>query len=129
MTRTELIATVKEVNYRTMNKWSNLYHCSADYREIYINGKCYTVLRSYSTLVALYSPRTGTVYEFDYYSATTTQHVYKFAKLMQADRITRLHKNSTGTIEVNFYEHDFKPTKQEWQNVLDTDYSIEIETI
>ena len=41
------------------------------------------VLRSYSTNVAFYSTRTKRVYVFDYYSATTTQHCYKFYRWLK----------------------------------------------
>ena len=125
MTRTELI---KMTNNATQIKETRLANCSA-----YIvlaeleNGRAVDILKSYRTLVAIFSRRTGTLYVFDYYSATTYQHIYKFAKVMSADRITWLYERSDSVVTTNINYKDFKATKQERKNLKETDYSIEIE--
>lgn len=48
------------------------------------------VLMSYATFVAYYDVETHTVVVFDSYSATTTQHVWKFIKTMNHEYVVTL---------------------------------------
>ena len=78
MTKTELI---DKMNIACENGISHrLLTCKAWWIEDIDSGA--VALVSYRTLVAVYWH--GTVWEFSYYSNTTTQHVRKFARLMDA---------------------------------------------
>lgn len=95
MYKTELINKVLEA-YTLEVKLSEtqLNSCQAWLTNVFINGKRYFILRSYNTLVAVYSCMTDIVYVFDYYSSTTCQHVSKFTKLMRADKRINLYADS-----------------------------------
>ena len=65
----------------TIDRTERLNYCKADicycdYSEFF--KCCPILLRSYSTLVALYIPTTDRLFVFDYYSPTTCQHIAKF---------------------------------------------------
>lgn len=64
------------------------------------------LLKSYDTIVAIYNPSVGTLYVFDYYSATTTSHIWKFARKSGAARITWLYRRHDNVIETVLAEHD-----------------------
>ena len=121
MTRSELVKFANETaeNYSSWH-WKKLYKCSAEYLEL---DNC-VILRSYWTIVAIYKPSTSTVFEFDYYSTTTSQHVRKFAKILGASRLTKLHKDSTRIIEQGFskYVNTYKLNADEWKRVIDSDF-------
>lgn len=61
--------------------WTHLNYCQASYA--FTSGR-YIVLKSYNTVVAAIDTRDGVCYDFSRwvygYTATTTQHIYKFAK-------------------------------------------------
>lgn len=65
----------------TIDRTERLNYCKADicycdYSEFF---KCSPILlRSYSTLVAVYIPTTDRLFVFGYYSTTTCQHIAKF---------------------------------------------------
>lgn len=102
-----------------------LYHCNARYFSIEVNGHPFTVLQSYSTNVALYSERTGTLYVLDRYSPTTTQHVWKFARYIGAVRLTRLFRSSVPYIEEvvkSAYTISIKLTAKQWRDIESIDY-------
>ena len=125
MTRTELIIMI---NSAESVKSERLYKCSATVLLAELsNGRAVDILQSYATRVAIFSRRTGTVYALDNYSATTYQHIYKFAKLMNADRITWLYDRSDHVITTNFHGHDYVTVARERRQLLECDYSIEIE--
>ena len=59
-----------------------LYHCNAGVlRPKY--GNQFLILKSYNTRVGIADFNTNTFYLFGYYSATTTQHAYKFIKWLK----------------------------------------------
>ncbi len=62
--------------------WTPLNHCRAGF--LFTTSGHYIVLRSYSTVVAAVDTRDGVCYDFSRwvygYTATTSQHIYKFAK-------------------------------------------------
>lgn len=61
--------------------WTRLNSCQAGYT--YTISENYIALKSYSTVVAAIDCRDGICYDFSRwvygYTATTTQHIYKFA--------------------------------------------------
>lgn len=69
------------LNNLTIDRTERLNYCKADicycdYSEFF---KCHPILlRSYSTIVAVYIPATDRLFVFDYYSPTTSQHLAKF---------------------------------------------------
>lgn len=130
-TRTQLIEAVDHYSASRTSNLTRLKSCKAWFYRIEIEDQLYTVLQSYATPVALYSPRTGTVYSFDRYSATTTQHLHKFAQLMEASRITKLYRDSTRCVEValNEYANTVKLTAAQWRTVIGNDFQGYIETI
>ena len=68
-------------------------------------------LRSYSSIVAVYW--CGTVWEFDRWSNTTTQHVRKFARLMDAP-VVSLYRRS-GMRLSDYWLHE----NCDWSDVID----------
>lgn len=87
------------------------------------------ILRSYSTIVGIYSYRTGTFYAFGTYSNTTVKHIYKAAKMVNASRITWLCKRSDNVI-TSYIDgsNPFKANKMEMDNLIKFEWSMEIET-
>lgn len=85
-----------------------LNYCKAWY---YIDKHTNAVaLRSYSSIVAVCW--NGIVWEFDSYSNTTTQHVWKFAKLMGAP-VVSLYRTS-GMSKRDYLRH----SACDWQDVI-----------
>lgn len=74
--------TADGIYYKTDYELERLYTCKAYYSTFTYNTRDFVGLLSYSTIVAVYSVSTETVYKFDYYSSTTSQHIAKFARLM-----------------------------------------------
>ena len=70
-------------------RWIPLNYCQASYA--FTRGH-YAVLKSYNTIVAVTDVYTGYCYDFSRfvygYTATTAQHICKFAKHFDADRLT-----------------------------------------
>lgn len=129
-TRTQLIEAVDFACATQLHKDTRLNSCKAWYFEINIDGQSYIVLQSYATHVALYSPATGTVYSFDRYSSTTTQHLHKFAHQMKAARITKLYRDTTGVVEIILWQGKvWKLTAAQWRDLIDRDFQGYIETI
>lgn len=86
-----------------------LYHCKACYYEdVDLQA---AALRSYNTGVAVYYR--GVVWEFDRWSNTTTQHVRKFARLMDAP-VVSLYRRS-GMSKRDFEKH----MACDWSDVID----------
>lgn len=125
MTRKELMKLAKETadNYFS-GEWKRLRKCSAEYLEL---DNC-TILRSYWTIAAIYNPKTNTVYAFNNYSATTSQHFRKFADEMGASRLTKLFRDSTGIIEhgLTKYVNTYKLNSAEWKRVFEQDFNCYI---
>lgn len=82
MTKTELFEEAEKI-YPICAHYS-LYRCSADYSPAveFSDGKQYRILRSYSTIVAVYCVPTNYIIVRDFYSHTTVQHIYKFRKFL-----------------------------------------------
>lgn len=107
MTKTELI---DKMDIACENGTSHrLFTCKAWWVEDTESGA--SALVSYHTLVAVYYR--GVVWEFYRYSNTTTQHVHKFARLMDA-HVVSLYRRS-GMRLSDFWLHE----KYDWQDVID----------
>lgn len=84
MTKTQLFEEAEK--YYPLCEHYKLYRCSADFSPFvaFSDGKGYRILRSYSTIVAVYCEQSNYIIVRDYYSQTTVQHIYKFRKLLSA---------------------------------------------
>ena len=110
MTKTELYRIAQSAYERNYAQYERrLYHCKAWYCEdVDLQA---VALRSYNTGVAVYYR--GVVWEFSRYSNTTTQHVRKFAHLMDAP-VVSLYRRS-GMSKRDYEAH----TACDWQDVID----------
>lgn len=107
MTRTELI---DKMDIACENGTSHrLLTCKAWWIEDIGSGA--VALMSYRTLVAVYW--NGVVWEFSFYSNTTTQHVRKFARFMDAP-VVSLYRRS-GMSKRDYEAH----TACDWSDVID----------
>lgn len=107
--------TKKELYDRALNAWyypnvkiHKLNRCKAEWREDAMWG--FAMLHSYGTLCAVYWR--GVVWEFDRWSATTTQHVRKWAKLLDAPVVSLYHTSRMGIRE--FKRH----TACDWADLI-----------
>ena len=115
MTRTDIIesATFMLDNYPDV-KTIRLYYCKA-----WITQSKYSrwiLLQSYKTIVAAYDKNTEILYVFDYYSATTSQHIAKFQKWLLREMNPRPVKR------VNLY-NDSRTGKRAAQKNIDDDFA------
>lgn len=111
MTKTELsrITSAAYVRNRYTDSEYRLNHCQAWY---YTDEDFNAVaLRSYRSIVAVYWA--GVVWELDRWSNTTTQHVRKFARLMDAP-VVSLYRRS-GMSKRDFEKH----MACDWSDVID----------
>lgn len=130
MTRTELMIYAQQLYDSSLAKnnfkrYERLNRCQARILET----ESVVILKSYSTIVAIYNKRVGSIYVFNYYSATTVQHIYKFADLLDWDRIVFLYKRSDNVLELTkdyMQNRTMKPSKEEWENLYRYDFSMEI---
>lgn len=125
MTRTDLInITLKELDKPTRNI-ERINYCKAFIDEATPN---FYIVVSYYTPVAVYIKTTGTMYVFGFYSRTTQQHICKAADKLDAMRFTYLYQRSDKYVEIarNGYANSLRPNKKEWQNIIDSDYSLVI---
>ena len=107
MTKTELI---DKMNIACENGISHrLLTCKAWWIEDIDSGA--VALVSYRTLVAVYWH--GTVWEFSYYSNTTTQHVRKFARLMDAPIVSLYRRSGMSKRDYDAHENC------DWRDVID----------
>jgi hypothetical protein len=76
-TRSEIVAAVIDAyNNTKIGKEKQLYNCKAWIWETDVFD--FTVLKSYSSIVAAYQRSTGILWVFGFYSRTTAQHIAKF---------------------------------------------------
>lgn len=76
-TRSEIVAAVIDAyNNTKRGKEIQLYNCKAWIWET--DAFDFTVLKSYSSIVAAYQRSTGILWVFGFYSHTTAQHIAKF---------------------------------------------------
>lgn len=125
MTRRDLInITLKELDKPTRNI-ERINHCNAFIVEV--TPKFYIVV-SYNTPVAVYVKSVATMYVFGFYSITTQQHIRKAADKLDAMRFTFLYQRTDKYVEIarSRYANSFRPNKKEWNNIVASDYSLEI---
>lgn len=76
-TRSEIVAAVIDAyNNTKKGDEKQLYNCKAYIQET--DAFDFTVLKSYSSIVAAYQRSTGILWVFGFYSCTTAQHIAKF---------------------------------------------------
>lgn len=125
MTREQIIefANNSNRNFFAGRKEQRVYSCEA--RVIEWDNADFSLLQSYSTIVALYYRPTGTMFVFDQYSATTYKHIYKACKMLDAARITWLYKRFDGVIETGLkeYVNTYKIDRKAWKQVISCDFS------
>lgn len=125
MTRRDLI----NITLNKMNKPAifieRINYCKAFIYEVTPN---FYIVISYNTPVAVYVKITGTLYVFDFYSATTQQHIRKAAEKLDVMRFTYLYQRSDKYVEIarDGRANSLRPFKEEWQNIIDSDYSLVI---
>lgn len=130
MKRSELIETSNEMYNGSMSHEYRLNSCTAWYKRVTKGNYSYTILKSYNTIVALYSSRTGNLYVYNYYSATTSQHISKFIRNICPSRVMYLYERSDKVIEVDYVTGKVtRSNKIIRKNLEDCDYTIEIESI
>lgn len=131
MTRNELKIYAKQTYDKALsthkfNRYERLNTCQAHYLDV---GNS-VILKSYNTIVAIFNKTVGSLYVFDYYSATTQQHISKFANMLDWDRIVYLYKRSDGILEKRVNSlgrvEGFKPPKFAWEALVKYDFSMEI---
>lgn len=128
MTRKDLIAMTRKIwkagfmkNTSTtkLTPKADIYH--------YPEYDC-DLIRSYATIVAIFSRRTGSLYCFNTFSNTTIKHLYKAAKLLKASRLVWLCERNDRAIETYIDgRNPFKGKKWEIDNLIKFDWSMEIE--
>ena len=125
MTRRDLInITLNEMDKPSRNI-ERINYCKAYIVEATPN---FYIVVSYYTPVAVYVKTTGTMYVFGFYSPTTQMHICKAANILGPRRMVYLYQRSDKFVEIGRTEtaFSFKPTKKEWQNIIDSDYSLVI---
>lgn len=129
MTRTELKEYAEKL-YESGRFGRMQYNKVTEHSEIYFFPfhKC-DILRSYNSIVGIYSRTTGTFYAFGTYSNTTIKHIYKAAKMLDAMRITWLCVRSDKRIEQYLDGSGyFNANKLEIDNLIKYDWEMEIES-
>ena len=63
-----------------------------------------------------------------FYSPTTQMHIHKAAEKLDVMRFTYLYQRSDKYVEIarDSRVNSFRPFKEEWQNIIDSDYSLVI---
>lgn len=125
MNRTELIKYANNLYKSNRFLALPLRTCKAQILETDVNG--IYLLRSYNTIVAIFSSRTGSMYVFDRYSQTTYQHIYKFAHDMEVDRIVWLYKRSDRVVETAISWHANTLKTLSYSIIESCDWAINIE--
>ena len=119
-TRSEIVATVIDAYNNTITgKDIRLYNCKAWIREI--DAFDFTVLKSYSIVVAAYQRSAGVLWVFGFYSRTTARHIAKFKNWI-------FHKYPAGgnyPITIKLY-NDSRTSKRAAKNNLDDDFATVI---
>lgn len=107
MTKTELIKITNEMKEDYIYY---LYKCKAlVIKPAY--GNRFLILKSYNTKVGIADFETNTFYLFNYYSATTTQHAYKFIKWLKEN-----YSRDFQLVRLEYYQHTPKRIVNELEN-------------
>ena len=109
MTKSQLMINAETFSaYYADTRFYRLNRCNAEYATS--NAASTAALYSYGTLCAVYWR--GIVWEFDRWSATTTSHVRKFARIFGAPVVSLYKTSRMGKRE--FEEHD----ACDWMDVI-----------
>lgn len=130
MTRNELKIYAEQMYWKgicnlTYKDFGQLNKCQAQYLD---TGSA-VILRSYSNIVAIFNKEVGSLYVFDYYSLNTARHIYKFADMLDWDRIVYLYKRNDNVLEISRHYKDVSTWEVEnrvWENLIKNDFSMEI---
>lgn len=114
-------AVIDAYNKTSKGELKRLYNCKAWICETDSFG--FTVLQSYSTIVAAYQCSIGILWVFDYYSRTTACHIAKFCNWIRCKYNTGLNYPVT----VRLY-NDSRTGKRAAQKNLDDDFASVIST-
>ena len=110
MTRSQLVINAETLtDYYADIRKHRLYSCKAEWAESRVAQTA--VLYSYGTLCAVYW--SGIVWEFARYSSTTTKHVRKFARLMDAPVVSLYRRSDMSKRDFELHE------KCDWSDVID----------
>lgn len=116
-TRSEIVAAVIDAyNNTTKGKDIQLYNCKAWIWET--DAFDFTVLKSYSTIVAAYQRSTGILWIFGFYSNTTAKHVAKFRDWVRSE----YQAGWNYPITIRLY-NDSRTTKRAARKNLDDDFA------
>lgn len=131
MTRTQLMIYAQQEYDKALSK-----HTYKEYARLnksqayYVDTGIAIILKSYDTIVAILNKQNGSLYVLNYYSATTAQHIYKFANMLFWDRIVYLYYRRDRIAERYVDEDkrikDFKISKALWDNLIQNDFSMSI---
>lgn len=114
-------AVIDVYNKTSKGDLKRLYNCKAWICEN--DSFDFTVLQSYSSIVAAYQRSTGILWVFGFYSTTTVQHIAKFRSWIRYEYQTGWNYPKT----VNLY-NDSKTGKRAARKNLDDDFAGVIAT-
>lgn len=118
-TRKELVdAVIIDYNRAVKGQCKQLYSCKA-----WIFTPCnsdFIILKSYSTIVAVFQRSTGILWIFDYYSHTTVSHIAKFRNWIRYELQTGWSRPYT----VNLYNNSRTGKRAAQKNVKDDFASV-----
>lgn len=121
-TRSEIESAVIDAYNKTYKgELKRLYNCKAWICET--DSFDFTVLQSYSSIVAAYQRSTGILWVFDYYSHTTACHISKFRNWIRYEYQAGFNYPR----KVNLY-NDSKTGKRAARKNLDDDFASVIST-
>lgn len=123
MTKTDLINIALREMRKPPRNIERINSCKAFIVESTPN---FYIIVSYHMPVAVYVKLTGTMYVFDFYSATTQQHIRKAADILEPIRITYLYRRYNGFVEIarNSLVINYYANRKEWENIISSDYSL-----
>lgn len=93
------IISCASIAWNTPDGWTRLKTCQAWYKQLSVPDHNIVVLRSYETLVACIID--NKMFVFDYYSATTSQHVAKFERLFKSAEVNYMYRRSDRVVYKN----------------------------
>ena len=122
-TRSEIeLAVIDAYNKTKRGKEKQLYNCKAWICEN--DSFDFTVLQSYSSIVAAYQRSTGILWVFGYYSNTTASHIAKFKNWIRYE----YQAGWNYPRKVNLY-NDSRTGKRAAQRNLDDDFASVIASV
>ena len=121
-TRSEITSSILDLSGMPLGGYTErLYYCKA--RIIHPDFSDFTILQSYSTIVAAFQHSTNILWVFDRYSNTTSQHIAKFCKWIRYEYQTGWNYPK----KVNLY-NDSRTGKRAAQKNIDDDFASVIAT-